>query len=405
MNFMRTRIAALLPVLLILTGCASFLERTVYERSQHFTQDTASIGTAFTANSPDTLKSAIIGVIRGGRRDASIHVTDYPGGLTRLAVSAIIRDIQTEEPIGAFAVDYVALDLTQVLSQYIVTLNIVYNHDTLPVILPVSGGRELEAAVHTALSGYQTLLTVEMPYFYAREHDVESMIRSYYYNNPVWAMEYPDITINLYPSSGESLRRIIELKLDWNNSGIGLMRKASDTKAAAEYLLEALPEFMGNEEEQTAQVVLWLHNALCGAAEYDADTAMLAAETGERVGGDPYTAYGALVGGLAVSEGYAMAFKLLCDMLGIESVIVTGSRNGESHAWNLVRIGGIWYHIGVAFDDRGSVPRADYFLFDDESAAGRGFEWQENRYPAALPGFWTAENILFLMEDREYTND
>lgn len=62
-------------------------------------------------------------------------------------------------------------------------------------------------------------------------------------------------------------------------------------------------------------------------------------------------AYGALVEGSAICEGYAKAFKLLCNRAGIACEIVGGTVNGEAHMWNYVQIGGDYYLVDATFDD------------------------------------------------------
>lgn len=65
-----------------------------------------------------------------------------------------------------------------------------------------------------------------------------------------------------------------------------------------------------------------------------------------------YNAYGALVEGKAVCNGYAQAMKLLCDLSGVECKLITGQADGENHAWNLVRLDDDqWYHVDVTWDD------------------------------------------------------
>ncbi|MGO5291181.1 transglutaminase domain-containing protein [Porcincola sp. LCP21S3_C12] len=57
----------------------------------------------------------------------------------------------------------------------------------------------------------------------------------------------------------------------------------------------------------------------------------------------------------AVCEGYAKAFKVLCDQLGVPAVCVSGlsdrNRTGSGHMWNLAQIGGVWYLVDVTWDD------------------------------------------------------
>lgn len=51
-----------------------------------------------------------------------------------------------------------------------------------------------------------------------------------------------------------------------------------------------------------------------------------------------------------VCEGYARAFKVLCDRANIPCVLVDGQA-GESHMWNNVKVGDAWYAVDVTWDD------------------------------------------------------
>jgi len=65
-----------------------------------------------------------------------------------------------------------------------------------------------------------------------------------------------------------------------------------------------------------------------------------------------YYAYGPLVKGTGVCEGYAEAARLLFDAVGIESLFVSGTVDDSiPHAWNLVKIGGNWYQLDITWDD------------------------------------------------------
>lgn len=70
--------------------------------------------------------------------------------------------------------------------------------------------------------------------------------------------------------------------------------------------------------------------------------------------GDAWTAYGALVLKTAVCQGIACAFKLLCDRLGIPSLVVLGF-GGERHAWNIVRINSRFYQVDVTWTLKHSI--------------------------------------------------
>lgn len=84
-----------------------------------------------------------------------------------------------------------------------------------------------------------------------------------------------------------------------------------------------------------------LHDELCKRVTYSEET------DDQTV----YSAYGALVNGRALCEGYARAFQLLCKRLGIQNVLVSGTSKGIGHLWNMVKTEYGWSHVDVTWDD------------------------------------------------------
>lgn len=82
---------------------------------------------------------------------------------------------------------------------------------------------------------------------------------------------------------------------------------------------------------------------------------------------------GPLGHGVGVCEGIAKSVKILCDALGIWCIIAISEANPEKkikyrHAWNIVRIGGNYYHLDTTFDNtlsHGDLIRYDYFNLSD----------------------------------------
>jgi hypothetical protein len=65
---------------------------------------------------------------------------------------------------------------------------------------------------------------------------------------------------------------------------------------------------------------------------------------------ESHTAYGPLVLGTSVCEGYAEAMNLLCYYAGIECLMVEGYAGGD-HAWNIVNIDHAYYQVDLTWDD------------------------------------------------------
>ncbi|MGB9680320.1 MAG: stalk domain-containing protein [Minisyncoccia bacterium] len=66
---------------------------------------------------------------------------------------------------------------------------------------------------------------------------------------------------------------------------------------------------------------------------------------------DSYTAYGVLVKGVGVCQGYSAAFNLLANMAGLDCISISGEGDNQPHAWNMVRINGEVRYIDVTWDD------------------------------------------------------
>lgn len=71
---------------------------------------------------------------------------------------------------------------------------------------------------------------------------------------------------------------------------------------------------------------------------------------------------GVFLKGLAVCEGYAEAFKLLCDREGIPCITVLGYAGGP-HKWNYVKMeDGKWYLVDATWNDQSDTVYYDHFL-------------------------------------------
>jgi hypothetical protein len=83
-----------------------------------------------------------------------------------------------------------------------------------------------------------------------------------------------------------------------------------------------------------------------------------------------YTTYGALIDKKAVCNGYAEAMALLLSCVDVENDIMTGTADGDLHAWNRVKLDGKWYQLDVTWDDpipdRGDFAGHTYFNVTDD---------------------------------------
>jgi hypothetical protein len=124
-----------------------------------------------------------------------------------------------------------------------------------------------------------------------------------------------------------------------------------------------------------------------------------------------YTAYGALINGSAVCEGYARAAQLLLDAAGIQNITASGVAGGVNHIWNVVCLDGKWYNLDITWDDpitsNGSdLMTHEYFNVTDEQLSA-DHEWTSTVHCTSTDFGYSA---VFLMQNsdsriyKDYTN-
>lgn len=145
---------------------------------------------------------------------------------------------------------------------------------------------------------------------------------------------------------------------DQNMLAVHPSYKAAGTKL--ENLREAL-------EKKISEALSWLEEGMSEREKALALHEYLTLHTYISAGGSlengAYGAYGALVDGKAVSQGYALAYRLLLSRAGIDSEVVISTKDNKTgHYWNIVRIDGKYYHIDVERDDSdGTKKEADRY--------------------------------------------
>ena len=95
---------------------------------------------------------------------------------------------------------------------------------------------------------------------------------------------------------------------------------------------------------------------------------MLAVQVTYVSGDNAHNAYGALVEGKAVCEGYAEALQCLLHRVGIRSVEIFGyginpsTGLGEPHAWNAISLDGVnYYLVDLTWNDQSTLLAYSYF--------------------------------------------
>ena len=144
--------------------------------------------------------------------------------------------------------------------------------------------------------------------------------------------------------------RCAEITLKFNETADALEQARLAFEGAAGNIV-AQARGLGSQ----AEMEKYVHDALMGLVEYDVAAPM------------NQSAYSALVGGRSVCAGYARAFQYIMQELGVPCYYCTGYA-GEDHAWNIVKIDGVYQNVDVTWDDT-EEPTYNYFNKTDRELA------------------------------------
>lgn len=78
-----------------------------------------------------------------------------------------------------------------------------------------------------------------------------------------------------------------------------------------------------------------------------------------------HSAYNAITEGKAVCQGYASLLYRLLREAKVPVRIITGTSQGQPHAWNIVKLNGMWYNLDSTWDSTlsgGNAQKYEYFL-------------------------------------------
>ena len=169
--------------------------------------------------------------------------------------------------------------------------------------------------------------------------------------------QHPDI--NYIEGWSISSNGIIGFKYKYSKESLQGIRNKTSEKAKQAVAQVIKPDMSETDKARA------IHDYIVKNTKYDYDNFLRGT-----IPQDSYTAYGVLIKGVGVCQGYAAAFNLMAKIAGIKSIGVSGEADGGGHAWNMVKLDGKIGYIDVTWDDpvpdQGDRVRYNYFNISEE---------------------------------------
>ncbi len=323
----------------------------------------------------DSLVEAIDTMVHMCRTEQTFLLQEFSEDIDG-EIKAAIRQVQST-PVGSYAISSILYKTSLILNHYELSFSVTYNctADDIRDILPIYGKMDLKNALTEQLSQFRSKVLLYSETYGTLCEDIDTFIHERYYINPLYAIGLSDYEYKAFPS--EEQPYLVELRIRYTEPAVLLRDKIKSTETQLEAILNDAVDLETNEE-----VLRYFHDILCSRSVYDDDTENELSQASYFLPRtEPFSIYGVLVDGIAVSEGYALAFKELCDRYGITCVLVNGAYQGVFHMWNRVYIDQKWYNIDCSADalGEGEVGYGFFCVPDDDmpgytlSASGKRF--------------------------------
>lgn len=386
-------------VCFLLTGCERMLNRSLYVAKPHMEQTYRDATDSVEISNYAMLLKVLREWMRGGIEEGTLRFSHYEGNADiDTAVDEACAELLYDDAYGRYVEAYISPVSTTDINGKLVTIRIRYRRDRPPeeiaALLSVSNEAALHSLLRAALREYTTYLALELLYPAGDEADPAELIERIYLQQPLYALGLPRVTGTVYRGE-RGASSILELRLEYAEDAETRMDQLERVRGQVEALVgrtqtELPPELQSEPVELSA----WLFTLIRETIAYDYAEAYDAAIQGTDRLKAPYSMIGAMLEHTAVSEGYALAYKALCDAFQVPCEIVTGHLAGEVHAWNLIQLEGSWYHSDAAMAPQGR----DRFLGTDEMWFDARYTWDTARYPKCDSEALTAEEVFGRLE-------
>lgn len=335
-----------------LTGCSWFRGSYVSVSPHQVSHQDVQSGTLAASNYPELL-AALRQMVSENVTSAPILVADYRLGSVRRGMDAAVETVKTADPLGAYAVEEIRYEQGTSGGVPAVAVEITYRHGQaqLQRLRHVKDMDEALGQMAAALDNCDAGVVM-----YVEDYDLldfTQAVEDYAALHPETVMELPQVTEVLYGTGGS---RVVELAFSYQTSRESLRAM----RQQVEPVFESAGLYVGGSAPR--QKFAQLYSFLMERFDYTLETSIT-------------PSYSLLLHGVGDSRAFATVYAAMCRQAGLSCQVVTGTRDGQPHTWNLVQDGDKYYHVDLLRCHQEGQYRQ---CRDGEMA---GYVWDYSAYP------------------------
>lgn len=381
-------LVVLCTLICLLTGCKLIGDSYVSVREHYdpyaYTENTEPAETE--APSEETLHTVrsyyeLLGLLREFVTEGVEHgqlLLTADAGAREEVLSDAFYAIKTEDPVGAYAIDYLEYEHTEREDGWLVTVDAVYRRSVseIEAIRSVRGNERALSIIYETLDQLGTSVTLQISGF--QDEDFGAKVRAYCLEHPNTMVQLPEISASIYPESGNV--RVVELHFAYHADRESLRSMQAEAQSVL-LSAERYAQYAPDDATKLSLIYAYLTSRFTYAED-----------------GEAGSVYRLLCEGVGNSESFAAVTAYLCRRVGLDCQLVEGQRlrsptpepeqteqeptvtdtpEPAPYAWNIVCIDGVYYHVDVqqdALDGAGACR----LLLDEQMS---GYTWDREQYP------------------------
>lgn len=362
---MRRGLAVLAGILcLLLCGC-TWMDGSYLSVTPHQEQSSGIQGKDRRASNYLELRNALEEMVDIGAESAVINVAEYRQELVADGIANAAVYAKERYPLGAYAVEDISYEIGTGGGQPAISVNISYIHGRSE-IRKIQSAADMTAAreqVTNALENCDDTVVIWVKSYEAA--DLVQTVEDYAKENPNTVMEIPQVAVGIYPDAGSS--RIVEVKFTYETSRDSLRLMQQQVRRVF-----ASAQLYINSDAENAQKYAQLYTFLMERFDYEVQTSIT-------------PAYSLLSHGVGDGETFATVYAAMCRQAGLDCQPISGTKDGQSRHWNIIREGDVNYHVDLL---RCSELGQFQWLTDEQM---EGYVWDYTAYPLSVTKEQAAE--------------
>lgn len=302
---------------------------------------------------------ALTDMVSEGAEERVIYVSGIDLSQLDTYLSIASSSVLATDAIGAYAVNTINYETGTNAGRTAVAVKISYTHNRSE-ILRIKRTDTMDEAyekIYEALHDCEPNVVILVENYHRK--DFVQLVQDHVDAHPEVCMEMPQVSAVVYPEGGS--QRVIELTFTYQNSREALR----DMQNYVEPVFRAANLNVSAEEGEVTKLSR-MYAFLMERSDYQIETSIT-------------PSYSLLRHGVGDSKAFAVVYAAMCREAGLECQVVTGTRDGQPWAWNLVRTDGLYYYVDLLQSNAfGRLQR-----LTEENM--NGYVWDYSAYPKTGP--------------------